>query len=101
MIKFRYAAAAASLALVLAACGETQDASDDAMADTVEIPADEAMANAPLPADDADAVTDAADGVAPETAEQTAQQAADDAQAAVDDAVTAAEATTDAATDGN
>ena len=52
-------------ALALAACGSSTDASEDAMADTVEIPADEAMANAPDPVADPAAAVDnapAADG---------------------------------------
>jgi len=47
-------ALATTAALALAACGSTTDASEDAIADTVEMPADQAMADAPEPvADDA------------------------------------------------
>ncbi len=42
----------------LAACGSSTDASDDAIADTVEIPADEAMADTPEPVADEDALVD-------------------------------------------
>ena len=53
---------------------------DDAMADNVEMPADEAMASAPDPA--TDAVSDAAEEAtqdAEAAVEQTAETAADDA----------------------
>ncbi len=87
--------AAASFALTLAACGDTDDASEDAMADNVELPADEAMANVPDPA--ADATTAAEEATAEEQANaeeagDAALVAATDAQAAAD-AAAAAEAT--------
>jgi hypothetical protein len=50
-------AAAGSLALV--ACGSTTDASEDAMADDVEMPADQAMADTPEPVMDENATLDA------------------------------------------
>ena len=46
--------AAVSTAFALAGCGDSTDASDDAMADSVEMPADEALADAPDPAADVD-----------------------------------------------
>ena len=48
MKKFAIIAAAAG-AFALAGCGDTTDASEDAVADSVEVPADEAMADAPDP----------------------------------------------------
>jgi hypothetical protein len=70
--------AAASFALALAACGSATDASEDALADNVEVPADEAMANAPAPVADPDALTEEAP-----TAEDAATEAADSAEAMV------------------
>ena len=71
----------ASAALALAACGSSTDASEDATADTVEMPADEAMADAPAPVDDA-AVEEEM------TANETdAAAAAEEAQATVDEGV--------------
>lgn len=52
---------ASAFTLSLAACGSTTDASEDASADNVEIPADEAMAGAPAPVEDPDALAEAAD----------------------------------------
>lgn len=79
---------AASLAL--AACGSADDASTDATADTVEMPADEALAGvAEEPVEDADAnAEDAAD----DTSETEAA-----ADAAADVAAQAAEAAGEAA----
>ena len=42
-------ALAASAAFALAGCGHADDASQDAQADSVEIPADEALNNTPEP----------------------------------------------------
>ena len=86
--------AVSSFALALAACGSADDASEDAMADNVEMPADEAMAGAPEPA--ADAVDEAAEEAtqdAEAAVEQTAEDAADAAEAAVADIEAAAAAT--------
>jgi len=82
-------AAAATIALALAACGDTPDASEDAMADSVEMPADEAMADAPMPVQSA-AIENAADQArdaakSMEEVQEDAQQAAEEAQSAVDD----------------
>lgn len=89
-------AAVSSFALALAACGGSDDASEDAMADDVEMPADEAMADMPMPVADAteaaeDASEDAADAAA------SAEEAADAAEQAAADAAAAAEAATEAA----
>ena len=91
MKKFAPIALAVVGALALSACGSSTDASEDAMADTVEMPADDAMASAPEPAMDADAVSDAADEAAVESdAMEAAAQAdamvSDDVEAAIDSA---------------
>lgn len=82
--------AAASAAFALAGCGDATDASEDAMADTVEMPADEAMSDVPDPAAD----VDSADAIeaAEEDALETAESAADEAEAAVADVEAAAAA---------
>ena len=72
----------ASAALALAACGDSTDASEDATADTVEMPADDAMADAPAPVEDAAAID-----AEMEANEQDAAEAAADAQATVDESV--------------
>ena len=85
--------------LVLSACGESTDASEEAMADTVEINADAAMEGTPDPVADGDLATDDAaidDAVNAATAD--AENAADAAQATVDDVLDAAGAA-DAAND--
>ncbi|GGD60462.1 hypothetical protein GRI62_00120 [Erythrobacter arachoides] len=85
-------ALATPAALVLAACGSSTDASEDAVADTVEVPADEAMVNVPEPVVDTRATTEAQAEEVIEETQQTAEEAADDAQAAVDDVLDAAAA---------
>src|SRR5690606_7578387 len=99
MKKFALTAFASAAALGLAACGDSGDASEDAMADNVEMPADDAMADVPDPAADAASVADAAG-----EAEESAQDAVDAAEAAgaaaeeaAADAAAAAEAATQAA----
>lgn len=78
-------AATIAFAAALAACGSATDASEDAMADNVEVPADEAMTGAPAPVADAEALT--------EEAETDAVEAAEAAEAMVDaDAPASAEA---------
>lgn len=52
---------ATSFSLALAACGSTTDASEDAIADDVEMPADQAMIDAPEPVMDEAATLDAAE----------------------------------------
>jgi len=71
-------ALASTLVLALSACGSATDASEDAMADNVEIPADEAMAGAPAPVADPDALAEEA-----EAAEADAMEAAETAEAMV------------------
>ncbi|WP_347302328.1 hypothetical protein V5740_09970 [Croceibacterium sp. TMG7-5b_MA50] len=95
--------AAAPLLAALAACGSSDDASEDAIADTVEMPADQAMTEAPMPAPDAGitAPEPAIDAGAPvEDDVDTTAAAADAAEAAVADIeseAAAAEAATQAA----
>ena len=84
-------AAVSSFALALAACGGSDDASEDAMADNVEMPADEALADTPLPAADATEAAEEAD----EDAAADAEVAADAAEQAAADAAAAAEAATE------
>ena len=81
--------AAVSAAFTLAGCGDATDASEDAVADNVELPADEAMADVPDPAADADAAVDAIEA-AEEDALTTAENTADEAEAAVADIEAAA-----------
>ena len=88
----KLAIVAAAAAFALAGCGETTDASEDAVADTVEIPADEAMADAPDPV----AVDEAAEAEMADNMSE-AEEAADAAQATVDDVMAAAEAADNAA----
>ena len=73
----------------LSACGKSDDASEDAMADNVEMPAEEAMTTAAPPVADAEATSDTSD----ETS-AAAAQAGDAAEAAAADAAAAAEAAT-------
>lgn len=91
MKKMILSAAVSSFALALAACGGSDDASEDAMADNVEMPADEALADAPLPVADE---TAAADEAAQSTDEslQNAEAAGAAAEEAAADAAAAAEA---------
>ena len=82
-------------ALALAACGSSDDASEEAVADTVEIPADEAMADIT-----AEPIVD--ENVAPAPARNTEEDTAADAAATADDvarAESAAERATAAAAD--
>jgi hypothetical protein len=84
MKKIVYAILASTTALALSACGSSDKASEDAQADTVEMPADEAMTeNVPAPAADANAATDAA---------KSATDAADKATDAANEATNAADA---------
>jgi hypothetical protein len=95
MKKFALIAFAAVAAYGLSACGKSDDASEDAMADNVEMPADEAMTTAAPPVADAEATSDAGDATtaAAEAAGDAAQAAAADAAAAAEAATTAAEKT--------
>ena len=101
MKKTAYLAFASFAALSLAACGSSDDASDDATADTVEMPADEAMTGVEEPVVDpqATATDDASDASAAATA--TAAEAADAAAAAAADVAAAAEAAAAAAGEGD
>lgn len=97
----KIALVALPLTLVLCACGSTDDASTAAEADTVEMPADEAMAgvteepvadpNANAAADTAAEATDAAQATAEEAGANAAEVAAR-AQAAAAAAETATDA---------
>lgn len=91
--------AAASAAFALVGCGDADDASEDAMADTVEMPADEAMTGLPDPVADADATADAAAEAEASAAEavETVEAAGAAAEQAAADAAAAAEAATAAA----
>jgi len=84
----------ASLALTLAGCGSANDASTEAQADTVEIPANDALDGVDgEPVDDADAVEDAtADAEAAAEAMQSDTKAAADAAEDVAAKIEAAEA---------
>ena len=95
MKKIALFAAVSSFALALAACGDSDDASEDSLADNVEMPADEAMADMPMPAADATEATDEAAEDADTAA--NAEEAADAAEQAAADAAAAAEAATEAA----
>jgi hypothetical protein len=92
MKKFALIAFAAVAAYGLSACGKSDDASEDAMADNVEMPADTAMATATPPVADAEASSDAADVTS--ATSSTAAEAGDAAEAAAADAAAAAEAAT-------
>jgi hypothetical protein len=83
MRKLLFASLASASVLALAACGSSDDASADAEADTVEMPADEAM-------------TEVEDPVLDEAATEDAEEAT---AASADEAATAAEAASEAAAD--
>lgn len=91
MTKLALIAFTSALSLAVAGCGDADDASEAAQADTVEMPADEALANTPDPAASA-AVEDAAAAAEAEAEEATANDAADAAAAAAADASAAADA---------
>ena len=91
----KFAILAPAALLVLSACGESTDASEEAVADTVEVPADDAMATMPDPVVDgalaeSDTVDSAIDAATVDA--ETAADSADAAQAAADDALDAAAA---------
>ena len=96
MIKIAPLAGAAGAALLLAACGSADDASTEARADTVEMPADEALeavTEEPV-ADPAASTEDPA-----EVTNQTTEQAAEAAANVAADAAAAAEAAEAATTE--
>ena len=107
----KIATLAAFASLGLAACGSTDDASTEAMPDTVEVPADEALApitDAPVedpealpPVDPAETAPDA--GTANEAADIAADVAAEAESAldAIDAIEAAAEEVSDAVDGGN
>jgi len=76
--------------LGLTACGSSTDASEDAIADTVEMPADEAMADTPEPVEDPDALVDPVEAATADAEESMdaledqANEAAEDAEEAVE-----------------
>lgn len=73
-------------ALALAGCGNSTDASEDAMADNVELPADEAMSDAPAPIDDEAMTMDETENDAAEAAAEADAMVSDDVEGAIDDA---------------
>lgn len=91
-MKLRIALTAAA-SLALAACGSSEDASTEAEADTVEIPADDALTGVEaMPVEDAEA-----NAVAPEGDEATPSASEEDQiQDAGDNAAATAEAAMDA-----
>ena len=93
MKKLAYFALASFGALALAGCGSSDDASTDAMADDVEVPADEAMSAAgdATPVADPSASEDAVPATA-EDAGNAAAAAAADVEAAAGAAESAAPA---------
>lgn len=96
----KIAYALAPLTLALAACGSTDDASTAAEADTVEMPADEAMAGVTEEpaADPAANATEEATVEAGETEQATAEEAGEnaaDVAARAQEAAAAAEAATE------
>lgn len=95
MRKLLFASLASASVLALAACGSSDDASADAEADTVEMPADEAMTGAEDPVLDDAATEDAEEATAESVQEATA--AAEAASAAAADAAEAAAAADTAA----
>ena len=89
-MKFRIALAVAA-SVALAACGSTEDASTEAEADTVEIPADEALTGV-----DATAVADEGATAADEATDEEATTEEAAIQEAGDNAAETAEAALDA-----
>ena len=87
-------AALSAAALLLAGCGSSDDASTEASADTVEMPADEALeAISDEPVADPEATATDTPEEAGATAEATAQDAADAAADVAAEAAAAAEGT--------
>ena len=90
----------------LSSCGKSEDANQPAVADTVEMPADELPSGDPSlaapGADEADAMAPAEDGSgAPEAAADAAQSAAESAKAAASEAKAAKSAAGAKAPAGN
>ncbi|MHA7820812.1 MAG: hypothetical protein ACX930_14290 [Erythrobacter sp.] len=83
----------AGLGLGLAACGSTDDASTEAMPDTVEMPANEALEPiAEEPVEDSDALGPPVDPSENAPSQETAEEAADAAAVVAAEAAAAAEA---------
>jgi len=83
MRRFKTFAVLSAVTLMLAACGSADDASSEANADTVEMPADSALApvnDAPI-ADPSATATDAPEAAVPEAAATEAGAAAADVAA--------------------
>ncbi len=86
MRKFALAASLAATTLALAACGSSNDASEDAEAETVEEPAAEAMEEViEEPVVDTDMSPREEAPAGPPVEQRTLDQAADDAEATVAD----------------
>lgn len=92
MKKIVYAAFASAAALALAACGSSDDASEEAMADNVEMPADEAMSTVEAPVVDPAAASDEESEAEATPTTATAEEAGDAAAAAAADVEAAAAA---------
>lgn len=84
----KLALVATGAAFALAACGESTDASEEAIADDVEVVADDAMADVPEPVADEEAMTDEEAEAVMDGNEEEAEAAGDAAM----DVVEAAEA---------
>jgi hypothetical protein len=81
MKKIAYAAFASVAALALAACGSSDKASEEATAENVEVPADEAVADATaMPSEDAGAMAVDATAAATADASGAAEAATADAE---------------------
>lgn len=99
MKKFASTLAIAGATFALAACGSADDASVEATADTVEMPADEALEPiAEEPVEDAAVAEEAGEPADTAVDEATATEAADAAAAVADEAAAAAEAAEEAST---
>ena len=93
MKKLATIAVLGGLALGLAACGSTDDASTEAMPDTVEMPADEALEPVTeAPVEDSDALGPPADPAENAPTLQTAEEVADAAENVAAEAEAAAAA---------
>jgi hypothetical protein len=92
MKKIIAAAFASTAALALAACGSSDNAADEAAADNVEMPAEEAMPVDTAATAPADAMAAPADAAATGAAADAAADAAAAAEADADAAAKAAEA---------
>ena len=93
MKKLATIAVLGGLGLGLAACGSSDDASTEAMPDTVEMPADDALEPvADEPVEDSDAAGPPADPSENAPSLQTAEEAADAAENVAAEAAAAAEA---------